>query len=220
MKQWNNFVVDELALYPFDASILTTYRFSRSFSLFTDINPGRSLNVYVSPSVTDFYISEFTQFAQANSISIRIHSPPLEVDVLEYLSTKFYCNAWNSPFPKFDICLIGSLKEFDYVVRPSKEYPFTSLLLSRSPIVLCDTGVEPVFPTLTNRLIKDKIHIKTSRCGDVSQALQFLVENPSIAEKLHKILFSHEFSLNQLPEALQTATQSNTMKVLLTNYDH
>ncbi|CAG8553238.1 77_t:CDS:2 [Diversispora eburnea] len=129
-------------------------------------------------------------------------------------------NLKNSPVPRFDLVVIGNLKEIDSVIRP-KEGMDLSILRSRGAILYAPSEPPPSYndnneiQLLSKALIDDDIQIWSTRCGNLKNSLKGLSKNLEITNILEKNMITKEITLENLDEGFDLAMSGDHIKILV-----
>lgn len=129
-------------------------------------------------------------------------------DALNFLrsSTEF-----DKRVPRFRFALARNSQEIDQIIRPEKGTE-ESLVLPRSAILWAG-------PSNSGNDLLDFVfrggRIRTSRCGDFSDALEMLAKNPRIAGILEDKLITHSYTADNIQNAFQTARNKDSIKVVI-----
>jgi len=118
--------------------------------------------------------------------------------------------AFRGRLPRFDIAIASSMEEIDACIRPSTGHEL-SLVRPRGAIVVAQNGDNN--PLL--RFCASGGRVRTSRCGDLRQAVQTLRQHGATAALLEKNIITHEFPASRLPEAYEMAKKGPAIKVLV-----
>lgn len=222
-KQWTAFVVEEFSIFSWKSKDVSSNPFQFKFSpsgpslVENSKVKHRKYNILVSEKVIEnssLSFSKFKDFSKEYNVNYFIKNG---FDALHY------CNSiidpisnWNSPFCRFDLTLISSLSEIDQFVRPM-EGKLQSPLLSRSLFVVLPNDEDKQNCLLEQKIIRQNLAVRSSRCGRLDIALSLLSENQSLCECLEKFMISKKFSLTELPNAISAAQDKNCIKVVLVN---
>ena len=118
--------------------------------------------------------------------------------------------AFRGRLPRFDIAIASSMEEIDACIRPSTGHEL-SLVRPRGAIVVAQNGDNN--PLL--RFCASGGRVRTSRCGDLRQAVQTLRQHGATAALLEKNIITDEFPASRLPEAYEMAKKGPAIKVLV-----
>jgi threonine dehydrogenase-like Zn-dependent dehydrogenase len=188
LKKLTELVVDELSILPYTEINLNFHW--KSENRVNHI-------VYVSPNLTNLNLpKDFITFT-SNNYS----------DCSNYLKADIFKNR----IPRFDLAIVKSLEEIDFVIRPSQNSE-ESLVRPRGAIL-----VSPNADTNNSFLnfIKKGGELHSSRCGDFHLAIKLLQENPIVANNLSNKIISDEFPINNLNTAFLKAKDSKSIKVVV-----
>ena len=215
-KEWTSFVVDELSLIPWNGKEdPLQFSFSPLSKTIKDnypIIPNRIFNIFCTKTVDLSLIEGLKEKYQ--NIKFHCLSPKEALNICLSEPNK-NLPEWNSPFPRFDMGFISSLSEFDLVVRPDPiNHIGVSLIQSRCPIILLSSR-NSCNNVLENNILSRNISIRSSRCGNLHSSLKIISRNKLLAQKLKEKMISNEFSINDLPKAIQKASEPNCTKVIL-----
>jgi threonine dehydrogenase-like Zn-dependent dehydrogenase len=191
IKKMTEMVVDEISILPFTKNNLDFH---------WEKEPRINKYIYLSPSLKN-------KIKLDSKYQIFSGSQILEIE--NYLKNETI----HGGIPRFDIAIVSSTEEIDFVLRPS---PMSeeSILRPRGAILFYgDTNQNPLL-----EFIHSGGCIRSSRCGDFSMAIQLLKENEELAKNISKYMISHEFLHTQLESAFETAKDKNSIKVII-KYD-
>lgn len=205
-------VVEEISLLPFSPEAIT-------FGWPTDFHPRRNVNIFVAESVSEHVIESVKNYVVHNKPfnGSEVHFHRVSVDqAVDLLDKPEFFLTRGGDFPRFDLSIISTIEEIDQVIRPTTKKEI-SLVRARGAILMCDNDVDyknnikntkncenPIQEAILGR----NIQIWTSRCGDARDALKLLKDNPDLASKLEKEVFTHEFRLHDINQAFETARNS------------
>ncbi len=112
--------------------------------------------------------------------------------------------------PRFDIGMASTVEEIDGIIRPDVKNE-NSLVRPRGGILFRGTG--GTNPLLS--FIACGRRLRTSRCGEFRPAIDFLVDNPALADTITKNLITHEAYAADLPRAYARAKDRDMLKILI-----
>lgn len=188
VKKMTELVVDEISILPFSENNL---------GFQWDNKPHFNSEIYVSQKLKD-------------KLPVipgrRLYYPQSSGEVKEILNSPGFKNR----LPRFDLAIVSSLEEIDYVLRPFQDSE-ESLLRPRGAILF--QGDPHQNPFL--KFICSGKSLHSSRCGDFHQAIQLLVENKELAENISKNMISHVYESTELPGAFLKAKESDSIKVII-----
>lgn len=186
MKHLTELVVDELSLLPFSMENLD-YCWSKE--------DNSNEWVYIAPGCGTIVIPN--RFKKYQDV---FHSAE------SYLKRKNF----NNRLPRFDIAIASTADEIDLCIRPSSKNE-ESLVKPRGAILF--KGRDEDIPLLN--FINSGQRIRTSRCGNLKEALDILKKDMSILSLMEKYIITHEFPASKLADAFETAKGDNTIKVII-----
>ncbi len=193
-------VVDELALIPFSPARLTF--------AWPEEAPRANRNVYVAPSVLESTVAA----ARAADPQRRFHRLSVEDAFALVAPRPNRPPLPGSPLPQFDLALAARPAEVDAIIRPRPEIE-CSLVRPRGAILLAEP---PADAPLLRALVDQGLELHSSRCGDFDRALAILADNPELAAALEARMITHEYGLDRIETAFETAADSGkSVKVLV-----
>ncbi|RHZ60168.1 hypothetical protein Glove_357g34 [Diversispora epigaea] len=230
LNRMTDFVVEELSLLKFSEKNLE-FSWPNDFSDDNDNNNNRRMNhnVLVTPSVNEKIINSIK--STGRNVILKDANNSIN-DILEWIdqSNKGQVldqNLKNSPVPRFDLVVIGNLKEIDSVIRP-KEGMDLSILRSRGAILYSPSEPPPYdydndnnndndneIQLLSKALIEDDIQIWSTRCGNLKNSLKGLSKNLEITNILEKNMITKEITLENLDEGFDLAMRGDHIKILV-----
>jgi threonine dehydrogenase-like Zn-dependent dehydrogenase len=212
VTHFTQMVVEEISLLPFNPPAIT-------FGWPTDFHPRKNVNIYVAESVADHVIDSTKKFVAEkqpfNGSAVHFHRMTVDDAVAILDRPEFFLNN-GGDYPRFDLAIISKITEVDQVIRPTTKKEI-SFVRARGAILLCDNNVDYNSMTINRKkyehpiedaILGRNIQIWTSRCGDARDTLKLLKEHPDLATKLEKEVFTHEFELNDINKAFDTARSS------------
>ena len=216
-KQWTAFVVDELCLVGWN------WEAPADRSWFKTLDTPRTFHVLCLPSVQlrcKRTLEQIESFFAEGRVKFHVRTPQEALQHTIHLTDVGTDQSdWDSPFPRYDIALVSSLKELDEVIRPDPVRNVgVSVLMSRGRIVLCaeDEASVTTDDLLSTRLLQGLI-VRSSRCGSLPSALQTLTENPNLPILLQSSLITHHGLRNDLPSHLDTSLLPTSHKMIISN---
>jgi threonine dehydrogenase-like Zn-dependent dehydrogenase len=212
VTHFTQMVVEEISLLPFIPEAIM-------FGWPTDFHPRRNINIFVADSVNEHVIesakNHVANMKMFNGSAVHFHRLSVE-QAIELLDKPEFFLTKGGDFPRFDLAIISKIEEIDQVIRPTIKKEI-SLVRARGAILMCDNDVDYNNNTKNTKtyehpiqeaILGRNIQIWTSRCGDARDALKLLKDNPDLASKLEKEVFTHEFELKDINKAFDTARSS------------
>ncbi len=194
-------VVDEIGLLPYSSGNLL-------FSWLNKVQSGEVRNILVSSDLSDEMADEIAMLRPEATITRCSVFDDREA-LLEAVTGRH-----QTGFTRFDVAVVAGLQEVNAVIRPIPEYGI-SLVRPRGNVLLgADATVSGnrLFDALTKR----QLEIHTSRCGSFPAALQLLEDNSSLLTVLRNDFITHRFSLDQIDQAFEIASDSSqSIKVVV-----
>lgn len=194
------FVVDELALASFS---LPRVQFQWENVAVAPLRSKDIISVWVSPHAHVSHVDCWPQ-------NVRIVTAPLRDLQGENSGTIFGV---------FDVAIIGSLGEFDDVVRPphwsSNGKSPQGVVRARGIILLAPQrpDQEAESSALSRALLERDIELYSSRCGDIGEALSVFEKQPELCSSVIRRLNPHRIPIDKVSEAW--ATKGVWSKVIL-----
>lgn len=186
LKNLTPLVVDELSILPFS---------QKNLNFQWNHEQRKNIHILISPNLKDLKLDTdlnlYYDFANAENI----------------LKSKSFQNR----LPRFDLSIVSSLEEIDYIIRPSKSHE-NSLIRPRGCILYA--GSQNSNPLLD--FIQKGGILHSSRCGNFQFAKELLSENLEIARAMQKMITS-TYSANNLKKAFQKAKQKDSVKVIVSH---
>lgn len=191
IKKMTDLVVDEISILPYSEENLNFH---------WDKKPYQNNHIYVSQSLKEKIPTIFGK---------NVYHPESPEEIREI----FNSNKFKDRLPRFDLAIVSTLEEIDFVVRPYLDSE-ESLLRPRGAILFSgETQNNPLLQFINSG---KKLH--SSRCGDFHEAIRLLEEYPDMAENISNNMISHVFESSELPGAFEMAKQSSSIKVII-KYD-
>ncbi len=195
-------VVDEMAILPFQEKYL-------DFSWSVDNRRRPNPNVFVSPTVP----TQFLERCRKQYSERRFYQSDFE-QAAEMIRTK-RSFLETSPFPQFDLAIVKSLDEIDYVLRPLSDEPF-SIVRARGAVLVIPEKKDTTENELYQAITKRGIQIHSSRCGDFRRALKMMKENPDLVKTIEEDFITQQFPLHEISKAFEIASDSSqSIKVVV-----
>jgi threonine dehydrogenase-like Zn-dependent dehydrogenase len=119
-------------------------------------------------------------------------------------------DAFRGRLPRFDIAVASSIDEIDSCIRPSSAHERSLVRPRGAIIVAADADNNPLLTFLASGG-----RVRSSRCGDLRQAVQALRQDSTTAALLEKQIITHEFPASRLPEAYEMAKKGPAIKVII-----
>lgn len=204
-------VVDELSILPFTKENLFFHWENESRD---------NKEIYISPSINEGenYKELENLITDELGSDVRIHtSNPKEA--IAHLQSK----AFADKLPRFDLAIVSTVSEIEQAIRPVQNQE-ESLVRPRGAILVIpelaiqeatESGANESEPSALVAFLEKGGSIRSSRCGDFHLAIKLLQENPSVAQSLADHMVSHQYGVDQLPEAFVTAKSPDAIKVVV-----
>ena len=188
IRKMTELVVDEISILPYNTQNLDFHWDGEFYN---------NQEIYISPTLKE----KFSSLPDRN-----LYFPNNEFEIKDLLNS----NPFKNRLPRFDLAIVSTLEEIDFVLRPFKNSE-ESLLRPRGAILF---DGEPKNNPFLNFLASGKI-LNSSRCGDFHLAIKLLKENKELANNISKNMISHTYHNNDIEKAFQKAKERDSIKVVI-----
>jgi threonine dehydrogenase-like Zn-dependent dehydrogenase len=186
IRNLTGMVVDEISLLPFHDD---------SFDFHWEDENRENKWIYISPGIVIHDLPDRFSTHQGDSSSAE---------------ALLHGDEFRGSLPRFDMAIASSADEIDSCIRPATHHE-QSLIRPRGGIIF--RGEPDNNPLLS--FIAAGGRLRTSRCGDLKQAILLLSQNTEVAALLEKHIITHEFPASRLPEAFEMAKKGPSIKVII-----
>jgi len=186
IRNLTGLVVDEISLLP---------PVPGSIDFHWEEEDRKNSSIYLSPGVDAYGLPD----------GVRAHRGDAASAEAFLLGTEF-----SGRLPRFDLAIASSAEEIDMCLRPDSGHE-RSLVRPRGGIIFRgDPGDNPLL-----RFIASGGRLRSTRCGDLKQAIRVLGRNAETAALLEKHIITHEFPASRIPEAFEMARKGPSIKVII-----